>query len=408
MQPLLAVRIKDGIFVGNVTAASDASFLSMNKVTHIVNCVALEVGNTFQSCGIRYLPLPWRDAPGAPLLEISSSEARTLRQLREFIDNCLAQGECVLIHSILGVNRGCVAAAVYFMSKYKWNFDTVVQYLSTVHPYMGIKPYFNKLLRSLSKRVSASSNMNILSAADTADHRTDPEQQLLRNTYLNALGMSHPKNTELRRAVAEADFALLQEKKSEKTTKKLKFTSTLVEEFEPDAEPVSQYDKSATAQPILTKKGTDPPVPAPPQSPARQFGWATAKVTGRASPSPGRASPSKQQKQNNLNLYCFEPSDGFERKAPRAQPRVKVDRGARGEKTNGRRSLRQQLYKELAKGEMLEEAVQGGDGLSLCAIGLDMFDNANRSGPPKRRSTNRVRTRHRSSSISQPPLASTF
>ena len=93
MAGLLAVRIKDGLFVGNsissqvfpriVTVASrvslhlsptnrllqDDEFLFLNKVSHIVNCAATETPNLYQQAGINYLSFPWRDAPTTTLFD---------------------------------------------------------------------------------------------------------------------------------------------------------------------------------------------------------------------------------------------------------------------------------------------------------------------------------------------------
>eukprot|EP01060_Flectonema_neradi_P026097 TRINITY_DN34948_c0_g1_i1.p1 TRINITY_DN34948_c0_g1~~TRINITY_DN34948_c0_g1_i1.p1 ORF type:complete len:358 (+),score=55.33 TRINITY_DN34948_c0_g1_i1:8-1081(+) len=209
MQPLQAVRAKDGVFIGNVVAARDASFLSMNKISHIINCAGLEVSNTFQYCGIRYLTLHWREVPPAGnLLDGSSSEGRVVRQIREFIDNCLAMGECVLIHSVRGVNRCCVAAVAYFISKFLWNYENSATYLSLIHPDMAIRPFFARQLRQLSKRLSSAATSSVLSPNPqaVADVSQEGEQMLLRNTYLNMLPYTHPKNSYLRKAVSESEI----------------------------------------------------------------------------------------------------------------------------------------------------------------------------------------------------------
>ena len=208
MQPLQAVRAKDGIFIGNVVSARDASFLSMNKISHVINCCGFEVSNTFQYCGIRYLCFHWRDTPSAGnLFENSASEGRVVRQIREFIDNCLALGECVLIHSVKGINRCCVAAIAYLISKYSWNYENSATYLSLIHSDMSIKPFFSRQLRQLSKRLSTSAaNSILLSNLTSNDLPVEGEQLLLRNTYLNTLPYSDPRNAHLRRAVNDAEF----------------------------------------------------------------------------------------------------------------------------------------------------------------------------------------------------------
>jgi hypothetical protein len=69
-QPLLmAIRIMDGLFVGNAVAAQDDDFLFSNKVTHIVNCAGLEAPNIFVDNGIEYLTFPWRDISTTQILD---------------------------------------------------------------------------------------------------------------------------------------------------------------------------------------------------------------------------------------------------------------------------------------------------------------------------------------------------
>ena len=40
MEILGAVKIKDGLFVGDEFAAQDLEFVVANKVTHVINCAA--------------------------------------------------------------------------------------------------------------------------------------------------------------------------------------------------------------------------------------------------------------------------------------------------------------------------------------------------------------------------------
>lgn len=67
--PLIAVRVMDGVFVGNYVAAQDDEFLFSNKVSHIVNCSSTETHNIFAEHGIEYLTFPWRDSPSTVILD---------------------------------------------------------------------------------------------------------------------------------------------------------------------------------------------------------------------------------------------------------------------------------------------------------------------------------------------------
>ena len=40
-----AVKVKDGIFIGDEFAAQDLEFIVSNKVSHIINCAAQQIQN---------------------------------------------------------------------------------------------------------------------------------------------------------------------------------------------------------------------------------------------------------------------------------------------------------------------------------------------------------------------------
>lgn len=56
-----AVKIKDGLFIGDEFSAQDLEFILANKVTHIVNCSGTQVRNMWEHIGIAYLTFSWLD-----------------------------------------------------------------------------------------------------------------------------------------------------------------------------------------------------------------------------------------------------------------------------------------------------------------------------------------------------------
>ena len=40
-----AIRLCDGLYLGDVYASKDTHFLMMNKITHVINCAGKEVSN---------------------------------------------------------------------------------------------------------------------------------------------------------------------------------------------------------------------------------------------------------------------------------------------------------------------------------------------------------------------------
>lgn len=186
-QPLIAVRIKDGIFVGNVTAAHDEDFLFMNKVTGIVNCAGAEVRDLYESQGIKYLNFPWKDSSGGVCTTVMfDSGDRNIDQAVRFIDQCLETGECVLVHSYYGVSRSCALVAAYLMVKYGWRLDNALQFLSMAHPDTNIKPYFVRQLRTFAKRHNTEVDV-FHEDVDDSRFGLDNDQWMLRNTLLNGL-----------------------------------------------------------------------------------------------------------------------------------------------------------------------------------------------------------------------------
>ena len=196
-QQLVAVRIKDGLFVGNQTSSQDDEFLFMNKVTHIVNCAGSETPNLYQQANIHYLSFHWRDLPNTILFD---AEGRNVRQIFEFIEKGLEKGECVLVHSVLGVSRSCAVVAAYLMHKYGWSLDNTVAFMRTAHPDMDVKPYFLRQLGLLARRLELEHDI-FHPELDVSRFALDNEQWMLRNTYTNSLGFDHLRNNDIRNAV---------------------------------------------------------------------------------------------------------------------------------------------------------------------------------------------------------------
>ena len=56
-----AIKIKDGLFIGDEFAAQDLEFVMANKVTHVINCAGRQVPNHWESIGVAYLKFNWLD-----------------------------------------------------------------------------------------------------------------------------------------------------------------------------------------------------------------------------------------------------------------------------------------------------------------------------------------------------------
>ena len=56
-----AIKIKDGLFIGDEFAAQDLEFVVTNKITHIINTSGRQVPNHWEPIGVRYLTYHWLD-----------------------------------------------------------------------------------------------------------------------------------------------------------------------------------------------------------------------------------------------------------------------------------------------------------------------------------------------------------
>jgi hypothetical protein len=56
-----ALKIKDGLFIGDGNSLNEEEFLIQNKITNIVNCSTSETINKELNLGIKYLCFYWLD-----------------------------------------------------------------------------------------------------------------------------------------------------------------------------------------------------------------------------------------------------------------------------------------------------------------------------------------------------------
>ncbi|RNF04836.1 putative dual specificity protein phosphatase [Trypanosoma rangeli] len=187
MQELIAVRVKDGIFVGNVIASQDRDFIEMNKITHIINCAGGELPDLFVHDGVKYLTFPWRDTTGSICTAVMFDSAdENIERTVHFIDEAIESGYCVLVHSHFGVSRSPALIAAYFIVKYGWKLDNALAFLEMAHKDMCIRPHFLRQLRMFAKRNCVDHDV-FDPDVDDSQFGLDNDQWMLRNTLLNGL-----------------------------------------------------------------------------------------------------------------------------------------------------------------------------------------------------------------------------
>lgn len=56
-----AIKVKDGLFIGDEFAAQDLEFVVANKVSNVINCAGRQVANHWEPIGVNYLTFYWYD-----------------------------------------------------------------------------------------------------------------------------------------------------------------------------------------------------------------------------------------------------------------------------------------------------------------------------------------------------------
>lgn len=85
-----AIKIRDGLFIGDQLAAQDYEFVVTNKVTHIINTAGLQIRNYWESIGVKYLTFDWVDQDCQVILDSSN---RNSNLIFDFIEEAYEQGE---------------------------------------------------------------------------------------------------------------------------------------------------------------------------------------------------------------------------------------------------------------------------------------------------------------------------
>lgn len=175
-----AVKIKDGLFIGDKETSQDLDFIVTSKVTHIINTSDQEVVNEWSSIGIIYLSFSWLDNEEQIIFDESNTN---FDQCYSFIENTLESGESVLIHSVKGESRCACVLLAYLMKKYKWALTKSLEFLNSRKPDCKIKPNFLFQLVKVENWLARTQGIFFSKNWEKSD---EPGETLLRNTYINS------------------------------------------------------------------------------------------------------------------------------------------------------------------------------------------------------------------------------
>lgn len=185
MEVIGAIKIKDGLFIGDEFAAQDLEFVVANKVTHIINASARQLPSHWEPIGVKYLSLYWLDHDTQVLWD---NRDEILSQIYDFIETALKLGESILVHSVKGQSRCICVLSAYMMKKFNWGLFKTLEFLNSRRPNIDIKPSFLQQLAALENRLSrlATGLMSNSWSEVSDDPNTSDEELILRNTFLNS------------------------------------------------------------------------------------------------------------------------------------------------------------------------------------------------------------------------------
>ncbi|KAL4492919.1 hypothetical protein ABPG72_020698 [Tetrahymena utriculariae] len=182
-----AIKIKDGLFIGDEYAAQDLEFVITNKVTHIINCAGQSIGNIWEQIGVMYLTFPWTQSDQQILFD---EQDEILNEIVKFIDEAAEAGESILVHSVKGQSRACCVLASYFMKKYNWALLKTLEFLNSRRPDLEIRSSFFQQLTNLSKKLQITGSGAMIQDWNEISYFpngiVNVEELIIRNTFLNS------------------------------------------------------------------------------------------------------------------------------------------------------------------------------------------------------------------------------
>ncbi|CAD8188680.1 unnamed protein product [Paramecium octaurelia] len=179
-----AIKIKDGLFIGDEFASKDLEFVIQNKVSHIINCAAKQLPCVFENYGVSYLKFNWQENEQQVLFQNEN-----VNEIYHFIEQAHVNGESVLVHSVRGQSRSCCALAAFFMRKYKWKLYKTLEFLNTRRPDLEIRASFYHQLTQLESKLSKKGEGGLSSSWQPHEEQDLPleeDEKLLRNTFQNS------------------------------------------------------------------------------------------------------------------------------------------------------------------------------------------------------------------------------
>lgn len=187
MKAINISKINDGIFIGDQTAGTNLRIIMEFKISHIINTSGSQVQSTYETAGFKHLIFNWPEYPSSNTILIKEE---TAKKIQNFVDDSIHRGNGVIIFSVKGQNRACVAIILYLMKKYNWSMKKCRDYLSTKKKDIFINKNFINQLRNYEERLIKLNNKSLTN--NWLDSK-DENELLMKNTYLNEMRITRKK-----------------------------------------------------------------------------------------------------------------------------------------------------------------------------------------------------------------------
>ena len=187
MKAINISKINDGIFVGDQMVGTNLRIITEFKISHLINTSGSQIQSTYETAGFKHLIFNWPEYPSGNNILIKDE---TAKKILNFIDDSIKKGNGVIIFSVKGQNRACVAIIIYLMKKYNWSMKKCRDYLSTKKKDIFINKNFINQLRNFEERLIKLNNKTLVS--NWIDSK-DENELLMKNTYLNEMRITRKK-----------------------------------------------------------------------------------------------------------------------------------------------------------------------------------------------------------------------
>ena len=178
------VKIREGFFIGDLTAGTNMEIIEEYKITHIINTTDNNYLNQFEKKGIKYLTLNWLENSKQQLFTLNDEN---FNNIMKFIEKNEKNGEGLLVFSIKCQNRACIVAIIYLIKIYNWSVSKCIEYIKSKKINVSIPSYFIKQLNEFEIRISSSLKIKRSLNWEVENNKIDHEEFIMRNTYINSI-----------------------------------------------------------------------------------------------------------------------------------------------------------------------------------------------------------------------------